>query len=110
MPAATDVGLLGGQLDREVGFHEVARLAIGSRAVAAPRPDLAAEDQRLGARPAVGETALHEELIETLPTATDGGMAHPVIVAQPPSPRLNRPLLETVRKPPCRPPGSWPSS
>jgi hypothetical protein len=37
-------------------------------------------------------------------------MAHPVIVAQPPSPRLNRPLPKTARKPPCRPPGSWPSS
>ena len=98
VPAATDVGLLGGQLDRQVRFHEVACLAIESRAVAVPGPDLAAEDQRLGTRPAVRETAVDEELIETLPTATDGGMAHPVIVAQPPSPRLNRPLPKTARK------------
>jgi hypothetical protein len=37
-------------------------------------------------------------------------MAHPAIVAQPPSPRLNGALPQTARKLPCLQPGSWPSS
>jgi hypothetical protein len=87
--APADVRILLDEADRESAVDEVARLAVDSRGVALPAPDLAGEDQRLGSGACLGQPTLDDELVEALAGRTVGGRAtHRAIVAQRPSPRL----------------------
>jgi hypothetical protein len=90
VPAATDVRLLGDELDVDLRVHEIARSAIEPRGVTDPRPDLPGKDQRLSAGAGVGEPTLDDELVKALTGTgtTSRGGAHAAIVAQPPSRRL----------------------
>ena len=109
VPAAADVRLRAGDLDRGRGIERVAGFVVEARRVAVPDPHLAGEHERLRAAARLDQAALDEQLIEPHAPGPgvgsgDGVRGHVRIVAQPALPGLNggsRPL-EPRRSPRMR--------
>ena len=86
--APAHVRLRRGDLDRDLGIDEVARLPIESRPIARPDAHLAAEQQRLGTGARFGKAPVRDELIE--PNPRHAYARHRLMVAHAASPRLTR--------------------
>ena len=88
VPAAAHIRLPLDELDLQLEIDEVPGLPVHAGGIPGPGPDLAAEDQRLGAGPRRRQPAIHEELVQALARRPEDRPGHAAIVAQRPSPRL----------------------